>query len=81
MIHEGTSRNERKRVVVTRAIFSRVPPNRMIRGARGTVMIGRVFSFLSLSLHPRWEGGRREEASIIGERERISFDGRSISSL
>ena len=56
MIHEGTSRNERKRVVVTRAIFSRVPPNRMIRGARGTVMIGRVFSFLSLSTSPLGRG-------------------------
>lgn len=77
MIHEGTSRNERKRVVVTRAIFSRVPPNRMIRGARGTVMIGRVFSFLSLYIPVgKGEEGKRRRLSARGKESRL-MDARS----
>ena len=75
MIHEGTSRNERKRVVVTRAIFSRVPPNPR-RAGNGN---DRPCFFFSLSLYipvGKGEEGKRRRLSARGKESRL-MDARS----
>lgn len=56
---EVTSRNERKRVVVTRVIFSRVPRNRTIRSAgNGNDRTGGFF--YSFRFLDPWIGKARE---------------------